>query len=211
MASTAPTIIITTTVAGASECAIFVDDVCPAGGLDPRLACIPNCDGLDLSGLVAPGLSAWVSFEGADLTGADFSGAFLDGWSMRRADLSDARFVGADLLNVTFGRQAMVRANFSAASMYQTLFCDVDLTEAVFDEAMLESAGFAGTVLDGASFAGARTLTEEEYLANGASGTFGVLFYGTSVDGVAPSVNFGPTPEAESTSGENPCPLDSPE
>lgn len=192
MAPTVPTTTVAP-VALAPECGIFVDGVCPAGGVDPRLVCIPNCDGLDLSGLVAPGLSAWVSFENADLTGADFSGAFVDGWSMHRANLTGATFVGANLLNVNFHRQDMMRANFAQSTMYQTYFCMVDLTNAVFDDAFLESVIFEDFELNGASFAGARTLTEEEYLANGASGTFGVHFIGGNGIDVVPSVNFGPT------------------
>lgn len=207
-ATTTTTIASTTSFTLSTQCAIFADGVCPAGGVDPRLVCIPNCNGLDLSGLVAPGLSSWVSFEDADLTGADFSGAFVDGWSMQHANLTDARFVGANLLNVSFGRQDMVRVNFAGSTMYQTTFCEVDLTGAVFDGAMLESAVFTKTDLDGASFLGARTLTEEEYLANGASGTYGVYFYGTSVDDVVPSDDFGPTAAAESTSGVEPCTAD---
>ncbi|MFZ9158062.1 MAG: pentapeptide repeat-containing protein [Ilumatobacteraceae bacterium] len=193
------TTVVTTTAP--PSCSMFIDDVCPPGGLDPRLACIPECAGLDLSGVVAPGLNEWVSFEDANLTGADFSGAFVDGWSMSGANLTDSRFVDANLLNVRFDHQDMRRANFGSATMYQTTFCDVDLTDAFFDDALLESASFAKAILSGVSFEGARTLSEQEWIANGASGTFGVVFSETSIDGVVPSINFGPTPEAASSAG----------
>ena len=199
-------IVTTTTDIGQPDCSMYLNEVCPPQGADPRLACVPDCDGLDLSGLVAPGLSVWVSFANADLSGADFSGAFVDGWVLRGANLTGARFEGADMLNVKFEDQTAVGASFRSSSMYQTAFCGVDLTNAIFDEAVLESASFIRSTLNGVSFAAARTLTEEEWIANGASGNFGVEFVETSIDGVVPSVNFGPTSDAESKSDvTDPC------
>ena len=183
----------TSTIPG---CEIFVDSICPPNGVDPRLVCLPNCDGVDFTGVVAPGLyfDDTSSFEGANFTDANLIGS-----SGYYTNFRDAIFTDADLSKSYFNGfcfpEKMRRVNFDEAGFYKVRFCGSDLRGATFINAWLEAACFLNSDLTGVNFTGAETITDENY---DGSGVYGVSFYGTTVIDVRPSVNFGPTIEDSS-------------
>ena len=110
----------TSTIPG---CEIFVDSICPPNSLDPRLACLPNCNGVDFTGLVAPGMNFMYglpsnsSFEGTNFSSADLRGALFGG-----GYFLGANFSGADLRGASFGDGDYERANFSGADLREASF-----------------------------------------------------------------------------------------
>lgn len=74
-----------------------------------------------------------------------------DGRQGRRADLSDARFVGAVLCGVNFERAGLRRADFTGADLRNANLRSADLSEAVFDRTDLQGADFSGADLKGLS------------------------------------------------------------
>jgi hypothetical protein len=174
------------------RCSIFFEGVCPWTGIDPRLDCLPNCDGVDFTGLIAPGLNfSDFSFEGANFTDANLIDSFGDTTKFR-----DAIFTGADLSKSYFQGmcfpEKMRRVNFDEATFYRVSFCGSDLQGATFIGAGLLAACFISSDLTGVDFTGAGTITEETY---DGSGYYGVGFLDTTIVNVRPSVNFGPTIE----------------
>ena len=183
----------TSTIPG---CEIFVDSICPPNGVDPRLVCLPNCDGVDFTGLIAPGLnfdslSEQGSFEGANFTDANLIGSYGYYTNFRDAIFTDADLSKSDFNGMCFPEK-MRRVNFDEATFYKVEFCGSDLRGATFIGAGLLAVCFYGSDLTGVDFTGAGTITEETY---DGSGFYGVGFYDTTVIDVRPSVNFGPTIE----------------
>ena len=183
----------TSTVPG---CEIFVDSICPSNGVDPRLVCLPNCDGVDFTGMVAPGLY----FEYFDsLEGANFTDAVLNDASFSdQSTVMGAVFTNADLSDSTFLSIFPVEAsgvNLSGAYFYRTCFSGTNLRGANFNNAFLQAASFVGADLTDVDFSGANTISEEDY---DGMGFHGVTFFSSTVDGVIPSVNFGPTQSGNS-------------
>ena len=113
----------TSTIPG---CKIFVDSICPPNSVDPRLACLPNCNGVDFTGLVAPGLNFMYgvpsnsSFDGANFSSADLRDALFDG------DFRGVNFSSADLRGASFGEGDFGSANFSSADLRDTFFSGFD-------------------------------------------------------------------------------------
>jgi uncharacterized protein YjbI with pentapeptide repeats len=113
----------TSTVPG---CEIFTDSICPPNSVDPRLACLPNCNGVDFTGLVAPGLNFMYglpsnsSFDGANFSSADLRDALFDG------DFRGVNFSSADLRGASFGEGDFGSANFSSADLRDTFFSGFD-------------------------------------------------------------------------------------
>ncbi|MEI8392538.1 MAG: pentapeptide repeat-containing protein [Actinomycetes bacterium] len=184
----------TSTIPG---CEIFVDSICPSNGVDPRLACLPNCDGVDFTGMVAPGLD----FSAYSFEGANFTDAILIGSGGQYTNFQDAVFAGADLSKSNFNGicfpEKMRQVNFDEATFYKVEFCGSDLRGATFIDAGLLAACFIRSDLTGVDFTGAGTITEETYEG---MGFYGVGFYGTTIIDVRPSMNFGPTKEDASQS-----------
>lgn len=181
----------TSTIPG---CEIFVDSICPPNGVDPRLVCLPICDGVDFTGLIAPGFS-FDSINGS-FEGANFTDANLIGSSGYYTNFRDAIFTDADLSKSSFNGvifpEKMRRVNFDEATFYKVEFCGSDLRGSTFIGADLLAAGFISADLTGVDFTGAGTITEETY---DGSGSYGVGFRETTITDVRPSVNFGPTIE----------------
>jgi len=180
----------TSTIPG---CEIFVDSICPPNGVDPRLACLPNCEGVDFTGMVAPGLyfSDFDSLDAANFTDSILKGAIFDDQS----PVNGAVFTNADLSESSFLSIFPVEAsgvNLSGAYFYRTCFSGTNLRGAKFHNAFLAAAIFVGADLTDVDFSGAETISEEDY--NGA-GFYGVTFWSSAVEGVIPSVNFGPSIE----------------
>ena len=178
------------------RCSIFFEGVCPWTGIDPRLDCLPNCDGVDFTGLIAPGLnfdslSEQGSFEGANFTDANLIGSYGYYTNFRDAIFTDADLSKSDFNGMCFPEK-MRRVNFDEATFYKVEFCGSDLRGATFIGAGLLAVCFYGSDLTGVDFTGAGTITEETY---DGSGFYGVGFYDTTVIDVRPSVNFGPTIE----------------
>jgi hypothetical protein len=182
----------TSTIPG---CEIFVDSICPSSGVDPRLACLPNCDGVDFAGLIAPGLYFGdFSFEGANFTDASLIGAsFYDD-----SKILGTIFTNADLSGSSFFSIFPVEAsgvNLADAYFYRTCFRGTNLRGANFTNAFLPAASFVGANLTDVDFSGAKTIAEEDY---DGEGFYGVTFQSSTVDGVIPSLNFGPTQSGNS-------------
>ena len=182
----------TSTIPG---CEIFVDSICPPNGVDPRLVCLPNCDGVDFTGMVAPGLYFDTSsFEGANFTDASLIGASFNGDSK----IMGTVFTNADLSGSSFFSIFPVEAsgvNLADAYFYRTCFSGTNLKGANFNNAFLQAASFVGADLTDVDFSGAETISEEDY---DGEGFYGVTFWNSIVDGVIPSENFGPTQSGDS-------------
>jgi hypothetical protein len=178
------------------RCSIFFDGVCPWTGVDPRLDCLPNCDGVDFTGLIAPGLNFDSLSEQGSFEGANFTDANLIGSSGHYTNFREAIFTDADLSKSSFNGvsfpEKMRRVNFDEATFYKVEFCGSDLRGSTFIGADLLAAGFISADLTGVDFTGAGTITEETY---DGSGSYGVGFRETTITDVRPSVNFGPTIE----------------
>jgi hypothetical protein len=176
----------TSTIPG---CEIFVDSICPPNSVDPRLACLPNCNGVDFAGLVAPGLNFgyFDSLEGANFSSADLRGAsFYDGFLLAdftNADLSDS-FVNL----ACFGKK-MRGVKFDRALFYKVCFDGSDLSGATFINATLQSVCFLTANLKGVDFSGAVSPKADETT----SGMHGIGFPLSKIEGVIPSDDFGPT------------------
>ena len=183
----------TSTIPG---CEIFVDSICPPNGVDPRLVCLPNCDGVDFTGMVAPGLifSYFESLEGANFTDASLIGAsFYDD-----SKILGTVFTNADLSGSSFFSIFPVEAsgvNLADAYFYRTCFGGTNLKGAKFNNAFLQAASFVSADLTDVDFSGAETISEEDY---DGEGFYGVTFWNSIVDGVIPSENFGPTQSGDS-------------
>ena len=194
------------------RCSIFVDGVCPWTGIDPRLACLPDCDGVDFTSMVAPGLyfDNTSSFEGAnfssaDLRGAsfgegDFAGANFSSADLRGADFFAswegyllADFTNADLSDsyinqVCFGKK-MLGVKFDRAVFYKVCFDGSDLSGTTFINATLQSVCFLTANLRGVDFSGAISPKADET----SEGMHGIGFPLSKIEGVIPSDDFGPT------------------
>jgi hypothetical protein len=177
-------------------CEIFVDSICPPNGVDPRLACLPNCDGVDFTGMVAPGLyfSDFDSLDGANFTDSILKEAIFNDQS----PVNGAVFTNADLSGSSFFSIFPVEAsgvNLADAYFYRTCFRGTNLRGANFTNAFLQAASFVGANLTDVDFSGAKTIAEEDY---DGEGFYGVTFQSSTVDGVIPSLNFGPTQSGNS-------------
>ena len=202
----------TSTIPG---CKIFTDSICPSNGVDPRLACLPNCNGVDFTGMVAPrldfvyGLPSNSSFEGANFSSADLRGASFGEGDFARANFSSADlrgasfdgwegylladFTNADLSDsyinqACFGKK-MRGVKFDRALFYKACFGGSDLSGATFSNATLQSVCFFTANLEGVDFSGAVSPKADET----SEGMFGIGFPLSKIEGVIPSDDFGPT------------------
>jgi len=203
----------TSTIPG---CEIFVDSICPPNSVDPRLACLPNCNGVDFTGMVAPGLDfvyglpSNSSFEGANFSRADLRGARFGEGGFKGANFSRANLRGADFfaswegflladftnanLSDSYISQACFGKNmrgvkFDRAGFYKVCFGGSDLSGASFIDASLQSVCFFTANLKGVDFSGAVSPKADET----SEGMFGIGFPLSKIEGVIPSDDFGPT------------------
>ena len=184
----------TSTVPG---CEIFTDSICPSNGVDPRLACLPNCNGVDFTGMVAPGLDfSDFSFEGANFTDANLIGS----WG-QYTNFQDAIFADADLSKSYFNGmcfpEKMRRVNFNEAEFYKVCFDGSDLSGASFINAYLKCVDFLEAILKGVNFSGATSPIADET----SEGMYGISFGLSKIEGVIPSDDFGPPAD----SAHSPC------
>ena len=183
----------TSTIPG---CEIFVDSICPPNSVDPRLACLPNCNGVDFTGLVAPGLNFMYglpsnsSFDGANFSSADLRGAdFFASWEgFLLADFTNANLSDSYISQACFGKN-MRGVKFDRAGFYKVCFGGSDLSGASFIDASLQSVCFFTANLKGVDFSGAVSPEADET----SEGMFGIGFPLSKIEGVIPSDDFGPT------------------
>jgi len=123
-------------------------------------------DGADLTDLRAAGCdfshgslrgvtgadSVW---DGARLSGADFSYARLDGADFSSAELGDATLHAASLKQGRFERAGLVGANASQSNLFEASFGESDLTRADLRGANLYGADLLQARVDGTRFEGA--------------------------------------------------------
>ncbi len=129
-------------------------------------------NGLDLAGAELPELSlpagtllSQAHFDGARLTGPDFSGSRVaettfarkDG---RNTDLDDARLVKSTLVADDFTDAWLVNARFDNSTMWMSVFDGANLNSAKFDGATIVSPMFKNACLQHASFKGSRFLPD---------------------------------------------------
>ena len=182
----------TSTIPG---CKIFVDSICPPNSVDPRLACLPNCNGVDFTGLVAPGLNFMYgvpsnsSFDGANFSSADLRDTFFSGFDgFLLADFTNADLSDSYINQVCFGKK-MRGVKFDRAVFYKVCFDGSDLSGATFSNATLQSVCFFTANLEGVDFSGAVSPKADET----SEGMFGIGFPLSKIEGVIPSDDFGPT------------------
>jgi hypothetical protein len=179
------------------RCSIFFDGVCPWTGVDPRLDCLPNCDGVDFTGLIAPGLL----FRDFSFKGANFTDAILIGSGGQYTNFQDAIFTDADLSDSYFNGmcfpEKMRSVNFNEAEFYKVCFQDSDLSGASFINAYLKCVDFVAATLKGVDFSGATSPVADET----SEGMYGISFGLSRIEGVIPSDDFGPPAD----SAHSPC------
>lgn len=91
-----------------------------------------------------------------DLRECDLAAVFLDGQSLRRANLTGANLAGASLANVDLFTASLANANVTEASLdgaklTSVDFSNADLSGSWLRGAVLSNATLAGAVVDGAT------------------------------------------------------------
>ncbi len=124
-------------------------------GAAGRNLCMRDCDLTELR-----------ASEGCSFVDADFSGVTGEQSTWEGAVLTGADFSAADMMGADFSSARLERANFLAADMKQARFTGADLTSAIcrtmnlfeagFEKANLTGTDFSASNLYGAEFLGAR-------------------------------------------------------
>ena len=132
-----------------SDASLFIDDSLPA--------CLPNCQGADLSGAYL--IDA--TLKGADLTGAYLINANLIDANLSYANLSyailsNAILSNANLIDANLSYAKLIDTNLSYAYLMDAILKGADLTGADLTDANLTDANLTGANLTGANLDDAR-------------------------------------------------------